>query len=308
MSHTADIHAAITLGAAPAAVTTAITAPPSPRALSVTGNAAGITGDVTLVGTDYSGAALTEVIALSGADTVFGREAFATVTSIGVPAQTNSGTDTVSVGVADRLYSIPTARAFADSGIQPLADAGTYPDSALTATETVVRARLEAACRCALLPSYVAEALDGTHSNILRLAFSNPTHESPRRPLTVTAASIDGVALTATELAAVKAHGDGRLVRTDGAGWSSSTGYQDLAVEVTYYHGWSVADELAVRAALLYTVRILAQGELPIGATDYDTGGRAARFPYPGVRPHWTGDDEVDSLIAELEEHRVVIA
>ncbi len=308
MSHTADIHAAITLGAAPAAVTTAITAPPSPRALSVTGNAAGITGDVTLVGTDYAGGALTETIALSGAETVYGREAFAAVASITVPAQTHAGTDTVSVGVADRLYSIPTARAFTDSGLQPLSDAGTYPDAIVLATESVVRARLQAAVRCALLPSVVTDVLDGNRTRELRLRHRNPTHESPRRPLTVSAATIDGTALTATELAALKAHADGRLVRTDGKSWSSSTGYQDLAVTVTYYHGWAVVPELGLRAALLYSVRILAQGELPIGAADYDAGGPARRFPYPGVRPHWTGDDEVDSLIAEIEEGKVVIA
>jgi len=305
--HTADIHAAIALGTNPADVTTAITDPASPRALSVTGNASGIAGDVTITGTDYAGGTLSEVIALSGPATVFGREAFATVTQISVPARTQAD-DTVAVGVADRLYSIPTLRAFTDSGLQPLADAGAYPDAVVLATESVVRGRLEAALRCALLPTTVTEVHDGVVSRVLRVSRENPTHESPRRPLTLSAAAIDSEALSAAELAAVKAHADGRLVRTDGSSWSSSTGYQDQAVTVTYTHGWAVVPDLLIRAALLYTLRILAQGELPLGATEYDTGGPARRFPWPGVRPHWTGDDEVDSILAEYEEHRVVIA
>ena len=206
------------------------------------------------------------------------------------------------------LFAVADARSFIDSGLMPLADTGTFTDAAITAAEVVVRKRFEAACRTAFIPTAVTESLDGTTSNVLRVSHKNPTREVPRQPLTVSAASIDGTALTATELAAVKAHPDGRLVRTDGLTWSSSTGYQDLAVSVTYVYGWTAVPDLIERAALLYCVRILAQGELPLGAADYAEGGRAVRFPYPGVRPHWTGDDEVDSILAEYEEDRVIIA
>lgn len=97
-------------------------------------------------------------------------------------------------------------------------------------------------------------------------------------------------------------------VRADGNSWSSSTSYQDLAVEVTYTYGWASVPDLIKRAALLYAIRILAQGELPLGARDYSDTGPGPRFPYPGKRPHWTGDDEVDAILVEFEEDTVAIA
>ena len=306
--HTASIHAAITLGAAPQTITTAITAPPSPRALSVTGNASGIAGTVTVLGTDYSGAALTEAVALDGNATVYLREAFNTVTSITVPVQTHAGTDTVAVGYVDTLFTVAEARRLSDSGMTPLSSASAFSDSDILAAERSVRARFEDACRVALLPRAVIETLDGNATNVLHLAARNPAKEQPRRPLTISAASIDGVALTAGELGYLKAHPDGRVVRTDGDSWSSSTGYQDLAVEVSVIHGWAVVPESINRVAKLYAVRIMAQGELPIGAQSYDEGGRPMRFPYPGGRPHWTGDDEVDAVLLEYEEMQVAIA
>jgi len=205
------------------------------------------------------------------------------------------------------LFTVATARAFIDSGVYALANTGEFTDDAIEAAEVVVRKRFERACRTAFIPTAVTETLDGNATNVLRVSHHNPYREVPKRALTVTAASIDGTSLTATELAAIKAHPNGRLVRTDGLTWSSSTSYEDLAVSVTYTYGWATVPDLIERAALLYCVRILNQGELPEGARDYTEGGAVARFPYPGLRPHWTGDDEVDSILAEYEEDRVVI-
>lgn len=85
------------------AIKTNITSPAAPRNVSVTGNAAGITGNVTVKGTNYAGDAISETIALSGTDTVAGNMAFATVTEIDLPVQTHVGTDTVSVGIGSKL-------------------------------------------------------------------------------------------------------------------------------------------------------------------------------------------------------------
>lgn len=205
------------------------------------------------------------------------------------------------------LFTTAEARAFTAEGQTPLSDATAYPDATITAIEPVIRARFEAACRVAFIPTTITETLDGNATNVLCVRHANPTHESPRQPLTVTAATIDGVALTATELAAIKAHPDGRLLRSDGQSWSSSTGYEDLAVTVTYKFGWSAVPALIKRAACLYAVRLLCQGELPGTSYDYADGGPARRFPYPGQRPHWTGDDEIDSVLCLFEEGRVVI-
>lgn len=97
------VHAAVTLTASAQTVTTAITSPAVPRNVSVTGNASGITGNVVVTGTNYNGDTITETIALSGTSTVAGTKAFKTVTSIALPAKTNSSGDTVSVGIGSAL-------------------------------------------------------------------------------------------------------------------------------------------------------------------------------------------------------------
>lgn len=101
----AAVHAAITLTTVPQTITTAITSPDICRALSVTGNAAGIAGSVGLLGTDVNGEAATDTIALNGVATVLGSVAFATLTSITLPART-AVANTVSVGRGD-LFGLP---------------------------------------------------------------------------------------------------------------------------------------------------------------------------------------------------------
>lgn len=97
------VHAAITLPAAGTTeVTTAITNPDYPRIISITGNAAGISGNVVIVGTNYNDGALTDTIVASGSSTIYGKKAFKTVTSITVPTR-NAGGDTIAIGIYDAL-------------------------------------------------------------------------------------------------------------------------------------------------------------------------------------------------------------
>lgn len=100
------IHAAITLPeTGTTAVTTAITSPDVPRILSITGNAAGITGNVVIAGTNIAGEAIADTIAAVDDGTIDGAVAFATVTSITVPARNAEG-DTISVGVG-KSFGLP---------------------------------------------------------------------------------------------------------------------------------------------------------------------------------------------------------
>jgi hypothetical protein len=97
------VHAAITQPAADTTtVTTAITNPLAPRALSITGNQATCAGNVVIVGTDINDKAITETIVLNGAALVAGVQAFKTITSITVPVR-GAGGDTVTVGWGDLL-------------------------------------------------------------------------------------------------------------------------------------------------------------------------------------------------------------
>ena len=103
----ATILASTVLVAAPATILPAAMAaqPPTPRVLSITGNAATVAGNVVITGTDANGDAITDTIAANGAATVLGAKAFATVTQIVLPVAVHPA-DEISVGISDR-FGIP---------------------------------------------------------------------------------------------------------------------------------------------------------------------------------------------------------
>ena len=125
-----DVLSATALTSAAQTITTDITNPDFPRGLSIKGNAGGNAGDVVITGTNIWDKVITETIALNGASEVQGSKAFKTVTSILLPAETHAGTDTVSVGINDKLglQSIP-AVAYVEN---------TYVDGTLEATAATV--------------------------------------------------------------------------------------------------------------------------------------------------------------------------
>lgn len=270
---------------------------------------------VTLVGTS-----LDTVTAVSfGSDPASGFSALSAVLLVAV-APAGSGTVAVKVTnpdgdsgtlayqLTDGLFTVAEARAFVRRGTMPLADEATYSDALITAAEAATREGFTDAVGVALVPTSTTAVVDGNCSRCLKLPVKNPARESPRRALTVTAASIDGVALTATELAAIKAHPDGRLVRADGNSWSSSTGYQDLAVSVTVTHGWATVPLRIKDAALLLCVRTLCGSDVPDEAVSFTDGGASYQFPRAGQAPHWYGCDAVDAVLVAFQENRVVIA
>ena len=108
LASTTGVHAAITLPTSgTTVVTTGITNPDFPRQITITGNAAGITGTVSLVGTDINDAALSEDLTAVDNTTVTSTKAFKTITSITVPTRTTAG-DTISVGTGAKV-GLPVA-------------------------------------------------------------------------------------------------------------------------------------------------------------------------------------------------------
>lgn len=105
---TTAVHAAVTDNGSTQTVTTSITNPPTPR--NVTATAGGTAGDikaiqVTVTGTDANGAALSETLpafTVNTAGTVVGSKAFATVTSISIPAHDGNGA-TTAIGLGAKL-------------------------------------------------------------------------------------------------------------------------------------------------------------------------------------------------------------
>lgn len=102
--------------------------PPTPRVLSITGDAAGSVGDVVITGTDAAGAVLTETITGIGANAVLGTKAFATITSIVFPI--GDGASTISVGISDKFgipYKLPN-----DGSVLVILNGGTATTCAAT--------------------------------------------------------------------------------------------------------------------------------------------------------------------------------
>lgn len=157
---TTAVHAAVTDDGTTQTITTAITSPDVPR--NVTATAGGTAGDikaiqVTVTGTDAEGATITETLpafTVNTTGTVTGSKAFATVTSISIPAHDGTGATTAiglgaKVGLGERL-SLDTVIAAhlggAREGTRPtvavsastLASNTVTLNSALNGTEVVV--------------------------------------------------------------------------------------------------------------------------------------------------------------------------
>ena len=76
-------------------VTSGLVNPDYARALAVVGSVAGMTGNVTITGTNLAGETITETLALNGTTPKAGTKAFKTVTKVDLPIQTNAGTKQV---------------------------------------------------------------------------------------------------------------------------------------------------------------------------------------------------------------------
>jgi len=149
----ANVLAATALTTAAQDIITGITQPPTPRVLSITGSASTAVGNVVITGTDAAGEALSETLTSTGAATVVGTKAFATVTKITLPALAGADGETISVGLAGafglpyklpydtilKIYNGGTATTVASSSFSPTVLASNYivPTSALDPTKQV---------------------------------------------------------------------------------------------------------------------------------------------------------------------------
>lgn len=149
----ANVLAATALTTAAQDIITGITQPPTPRVLSITGSASTAVGNVVITGTDAAGEALSETLTSTGAATVVGTKAFATVTKITLPLLALPDGETISVGLAGafgipyklpydtilKIYNGGTATTVASSSFSATVLASNYivPTSALDPTKQV---------------------------------------------------------------------------------------------------------------------------------------------------------------------------
>lgn len=95
--------AATALAIAAQTLLTGFTSPDVPRLLYITSNAGGMNKTVTIYGTNAAGVAIHEDIVENGNGTRNGTKAFATITSVVLPAYNNGTSDTVSIGMRNLI-------------------------------------------------------------------------------------------------------------------------------------------------------------------------------------------------------------
>lgn len=129
-------------------ITGGITDPDVARSVKIKGNAATITGDVVITGTNIKDEEMTETIALNGSTEVLGNKAFKTIASIDLPVEVNAGTDTVSVGTANKLglpYLLSRntiLKAYRDNSLEGTAPTVTVSASAIESNTVLLNSAL----------------------------------------------------------------------------------------------------------------------------------------------------------------------
>ena len=98
-----DVLSATLLTTAVQTVSSGITNPDFPRVVSVTGGDGNVTGDVVVTGKNIRNESVTDTIASNGAGTVDGVVAFKSVSSVQLPVYAVGGSETISVGITDKL-------------------------------------------------------------------------------------------------------------------------------------------------------------------------------------------------------------
>ena len=188
------------------------------------------------------------------------------------------------------LFDVAEMRAFDGA----FASATTYPDAKMRAARTAAEQRLEKACRVAFTPRARRVVLAGNGTDTMRLP-----DNAVRRIVSLT---VNDVAFTADELAALDVREWGRLTRGDAYAFDDGA-----VVEVFYEHGLDYPDAPVVQAAMLLTREYLVRSALSSRATVEATDVGFFRVSVAGPdRP--TGIPEVDAVITDFGRRRPRVA
>ncbi len=202
------------------------------------------------------------------------------------------------------LFTETDARAFNGAALD---DSSRYPTAEITAVEATIRAEFARLCRIQFIPTSTTVVLNGCASSSIRLPLHNPLREQPPRYLSITAASIDGVALTAAELADLAAEPNGRVTRKTLGSWLGAA--PNIGnVSITARHGYATVPGDIKRAALVVLLAQLLPSEIAPNATSYNDGMMTYQIGYAGDWPHPYGLHEVDAVLLRYREERVTIA
>lgn len=169
---------------------------------------------------------------------------------------------------------------------KPLDNTTTYTAASIARARVVAEQALEEACERAFVPRYTRETINGHGLTRVELA-----HRNVRSARTV---SVDGTALTATELESVLVDGS-RYLYTPGA-WGS--GVRNLVVG--YEHGLDYPPPRVSRACLLLAKRFLVDSPIHDRATSVTTDdGTTQFFVTAGVRDAVFDVPEANAVVEE---------
>lgn len=190
--------------------------------------------------------------------------------------------------VGGQLFSLAELRAFGD---KQLASTTTYPDADLRAARARITDLFEDVCQVSFIPRYRRDVLDGKWNGTALWL----TRKRVARLISVT---IDGVALSAPDLALVKVYPTGRMERQ--AGWLTAAPYwQDVVV--AYEHGWLSPPADISRAAMTLARIELASTDVTDRALSIQNEFGNIRLATPG-RNFPTGVPSVDATLARYDE------
>lgn len=177
------------------------------------------------------------------------------------------------------LFSLTEAR-----NVKPLDNTSTYTTAKLIAGRTLAEAALEDACGLSFVPRYFREKVDGL--GVGDVLLTRP------RPLTITAATVDGTAVS--DLTTLELYRDGRVYNPNG--WAEGR----RNVVLTGTAGYQFPPPRVGRACLLLAKRFLVDSPLNDRTTVFNHGdGSSEFFVTAGVRDAVFDVPEANAIVQD---------
>ena len=249
-----------------------------------------------------SGSSTSFAVVISQADAVNVAELELTWTRADTGA---TSVDEISI-VGAPLFTENDARTFSVvGGLNPLSDTSTYPDAAIAEARYRVTGFLERRCGVSFVRRYARVRCDVPLED--RVMDIELTHGGPgfrKHPRQLLAAAVNGVALSAGELAAVDAFDRGgvRFDRLDGNSWDRRDDDQPrLNVVLEYEYGYSSPPWEAQRAALQLLIASIVPSDVSSRFSHFSNDDGTFRLNLPSMFTP-TGMPAVDEFIAAHDE------
>lgn len=189
------------------------------------------------------------------------------------------------------LCTISEARA-----LLPLSDPVKYTTNAIVAERTRVEQALENACGVAFVQRYRREKVSGRTTRTAHVVLQRP------RVTAIRSVKLDGIAVSASELAAIVPSRAGVIYNP--SGWAAGHGNYDIA----YEHGYTAADEVgeANQAALMLLRNWLVKGPIDDRTTQYANEHGQFTMSTPGRGGSRFGIPVVDAFVDAHQLHASV--